>query len=411
MYLMRRNYSCLTVLLLLLPTALLSRDASAQPRGGIVRATIENGTTGEPGQAEKVTLFRLSSGMEPIHTEESVSGSFTLDEIEVAGETPYLLQITSGGVNYNQPINFGRGYEAEASFTVYDVTNDWQDVAVTTARYLVRREQDLLRIDKLFVIDNQTEPKKTLHDPDGTFRFVIPSDVAELRGVSASSSSGMPVPQPASPLPDGSGYVTRTAFKPGTTDFSISYDVDYTPERYRLQDRAFYPLSEVLVLVAPADIELDAEGWEDLGPEPEGRFNVLRRNDVPAGTPFEILLSGGSDHAEDLIPSSSNNGGSGEAGGQPSGQPQITVIQDPTSAQKWIVITLMAAALAYGLLTSLIATPETTRSTDGQNEALEKAAMERLEQRHASGQISTKHYRKEKREIQARLAKAGRGKP
>ncbi|MGH9459812.1 MAG: hypothetical protein ACRD1X_01230, partial [Vicinamibacteria bacterium] len=296
------------------------------------------------------------------------------------------------------------------SFTVFDVTSDWRDVTVSTARYLVRREQDRLRIDKLFVIDNRTEPKRTLYDPDGTFRFVIPPDVAELRSVSASSSSGMPVPQPASPLPDGSGYVTRTAFKPGTTDFSVSYDVEYKAEGYRLEDRAFYPLSEMLVLVAPADIELDAKGWEDLGPEPEGRFNVLRRTNVPAGTPLEILLSGGSENAGDLIPPSSTDAGNGD---ETQGQPQITVLPDPTSAQKWIVVTLMAAALAYGLLASLVAAPVATGSAGAKNDAQERAhlAMERLEKRHASGQISTKHYRKEKREIQSRLAKAGRGKP
>jgi len=410
LHFMRRSHTYLRALLLVLATALVGQHASGQPRGGIVRGTIENGTTGGPGQAEKVTLLRLSSGMEPIQTVESVSGSFRLENIEVEGETPYLLQITSGGVNYNEPINFGRGYEVESSFTVFDVTSDWQDVTVSTARYLVRREHDRLRIDKLFVIDNQTEPKKTLYDPDGTFRFVIPPDVAELRSVSASSGSGMPVPQPASPLPDGSGYVTRTAFKPGTTDFSVSYDVEYEAERYRFEDRAFHPLSELLVLVAPADIELDAEGWEDLGPEPEGRFNVLRRTNVSAGTPIEILFSGGSDHAENLIPSSSTDGGSG---GVAEGQPQITVLPDPTSAQKWIVVTLMAAALAYGLLASLVAAPQGTGSAGAKNDALEHAnlAMERLEKRHASGKISTKHYRKEKREIQSRLARTGRGKP
>jgi hypothetical protein len=409
LYLMRRSHSRLTALLLLGSSVLVAREVSAQPRGGVVRGTIENGTTGGPGRAEKVTLFRLSAGMEPIHTEESVAGNFTLEGFEVAGETPYLLQLTSGGVNYNQPINFGRGYQVEASFTVYDVTTDWKDVAISTARYLVRRENDRLRIDKLFVIDNRTDPKKTLYDPDGTFRFVIPPDVAELRSVSASSSSGMPVPQPASPLPDGSGYVTRTAFKPGTTDFSISYDVDYKPEGYRLQDRAFYPLSELLVLVAPPDIKLDAEGWEDLGPEPDGRFNVLRRNNIPSGTPLEILLSGGSAQAENLIPSSSNNGAGGAAGAQP----QVTVLPDPTSSQKWIVVTLMAAALAYGLLASLTSVPQTPRVAAGKNDALEQAnlAMARLEKRHASGKISTKHYRKEKREIEARQARAGRGKP
>ena len=72
----------------------------------------------------------------------------------------------------------------------------------------------------------------------------------------------------------------------------------------------------------------------------------------------------------------------------------------------------MAAALVYGLLASLISAPQTP-GAGGKNDALERAnlAMARLEKRHADGQISTKHYRKEKREIQARLAKAGRGKP
>lgn len=408
MYLMWRSHSRLTVLSLVVAATLGAREASTQPRGGVLRGTIENGTTGGPGQAESVTLYRLSAGMEPVHTAESVLGSFVLEGFEVEGQAPYLLQITSGGVNYNQPINFGRGYEAEASFTVYDVTQDWQDVTISTARYLVRREHDRLRIDKLFVIDNQTEPKQTLYDPDGTFRFVIPSDVAELRSVSASSESGMPVPQSASPLPDGSGYVTRTAFKPGRTDFSVSYDVNYASGGYQLEDQAFYPLAELLVLVAPADIELEAEGWENLGPEPDGRFNVLRRTDVPAGTPLAVSLSGGSEHAEELIPSSSDSGGEAQA----SGQPQITVLPDPTSSQKWIVVTLMAAALAYGLLASLVSAPQTeaTTSAGGKNQALEEA-LARLAKRHASGKISTKHYRKEKREIQARLAKDGRGKP
>jgi len=409
LYRLRRSHPRLTIptgasalLLLLLPAAVIVHPVMGQPRGGIVRGTILNGTTGEAGGAEKVTLIRLRSGMEPIATLEGVSGSFTLENIEVSGETPYLLQVTSQGVNYNQQINFGRGYEVEASpFTVYDVTSDWTNVTISTARYMVRREHDRLRIDKLFVIDNQTEPKKTLYHPDGSFRFSIPSDVAEMRAVSAASNGGMPVPQSASPLPDGSGFFTRTAFKPGTTDFSISYDVDYSAGGYHLQDTAFFPLSEVLVLVAPADIELEADGWEHMGPEPDGRFNVLRRTEVPAGTPLEIRLSGGSDLAADLIPSSSDGENQQSAGDT------VTILPDPTRAQKWIVVTLMAAALAYGLLASLVSTPAPRRPADGKVDVLAQT-LERLEKRHSTGKISTKRYRKEKKEILAKAA--GRGK-
>jgi hypothetical protein len=400
---MRRSHPRLigasSILLFLSATALVS----GQPRGGIVRGTIQNGTTGEAGGAEKVTLFRLSSGMEPIATVDAVSGTFILENVEVAGETPYLLQVTSGGVNYNQRVSFGRGYELEASFTVYDVTRDWKDIKITTARFLMRREHERLRVDKLFTIENETEPQETLYDPEGSFRFSIPSDVLELRSVAAAWNGGMPVPQPASPLPDGGGYFTRTAFKPGTTDFTVSYDVDYSAGGHDFQDMAFYPLAEAMILVAPADIELEAEGWENHGPDPDGRFVVLRRADVPPGTPLEVRLTGGSEHAAELPPPSSEGDAPQSAG------TSITVLPDPLRAQEWIVVTLMAAALAYGLLAALIPGPPTRPVADPKTDPL-RQALSRLENRRTSGKISTKRYRKEKKEIEARLAKAaGRG--
>ncbi len=386
---------------------------SAQPRGGILRGTIVNGTTGGPGSGEKVTLFQLSSGMEPIKTAENVSGTFVLENIEIAGEAPYLLQVTYRGVNYNQRVSFGRGYEAEASFTVYDTTDDWKDVTITTARFLLRREHEQLRVDKLFVVENKTSPPKTLFDPEGTFRFSIPPDVVELRSVSATSDSGMPVPQQASPDPNGPGFFTRTAFKPGSTDFTVSYDVEYSDtEGYEFRDTAFFPLAEAMILVAPADIELEAEGWENKGPDPDGGFVVLYRSNVAAGTPLEVDLSGGSEHAPDLIPSSSKGGEGG--GEEQSSGARVTVLPDGTSAQKWVIVTLMAAALVYGLLTALVPTPSSgdfaaTKKSDPNNSLRPfRQALARLEGQHATGKISAKRYKKEKRELQARLAKGGK---
>jgi hypothetical protein len=343
--------------------------------------------------------------MEPIATLENVSGDFKLENIEVSGETPYLLQATSGGVNYNQQVNFGRGYEVEASFTVYDVTKEWKDVSIGTARYVLRREHDRLRVDKLFVIENETEPKKTLYDPDGTFRFHLPSDMVELYSVTASSGGGMPVPQSASPLPDGSAFITRTAFKPGNTDFAISYEVDYSGDSYTLEEETFFPLSQLMLVVAPTDIELEAEGWEDLGPEPGDRFVVLRRTDVGPGTPLAVKLKGGSEHASELGTESASDAG-GSSSGQSSGS--ITLLPDTTRSQKWIIVILMGAALAYGLLAALVpAIP--TGPPDPKIDGL-RQAIAQLESRRSSGKVSAKRYRKEKKELEARLRKAiGKG--
>ncbi len=375
----------------------------AQPRGGILRARIINGTTGDAGQAEWATLLNISSGMDEVASADNVSGNFTLEGFGVQAEQPYLLQVGYGGVNYNQRINFGRGYEAEATVTVYDTTRDWDGVEIKTARLLLRREHDHLRIDKLYVVENATEPKRTLYDPGGSFRFHMPSDVVEMRSVSASSSSsGMPVPQSASPLADGSGFFTQTAFKPGTTDFAVSYDVDYSSNRYRLAEKAFHRLDEVMVLVAPPDIDLEAEGWENLGPDPDGRFVVLRQSNLASGSPIELSLSGGSEHATDLVSSSSGGGGS-----TPEEHPstRVTRLPDQTRAQKWIVVLLMGAALAYGLLTALVPAPEAKPADSSGSDGLQQN-LANLERRHNEGKISSKSYRKKKRDLQAQVERA-----
>lgn len=327
---------------------------AAQPRGGVLRGKIINGTTGAPGRAERVALIKMESGMEPIGTLGQVEGSFTLENLPLAGEKPYLLQVTTDGVNYNQPVSFGRGYEAEATVTVYSATKVWKGLSISTARFLFRREHDELRVDKLFVVENKTEPKKTYFLPQGTFKFFLPPDLKELVSVSASSSGGMPVPQFAEPLPDGSGHIARVALKPGTTEISVSYLVEYAKGSYLFKDKAYYPLPEFLALISPADIKVEAAGspgLESMGADPQNRFVVFGGKNLAAGTAIELRLSGGSDHAPELVSSSRKE--------ERESAPAVGTLPDPYRAQKWIIVLLMAAALAYGLLASLVPAPTT----------------------------------------------------
>lgn len=336
-------------------------SVSAQPRGGLLRVHLIDGTSGGDGSAEHVTLLRLGTEMTPVKELGSVSGRFEVKDFEVEGERPMLLQVTSSGVNYNQPVNFFRGYEADVEITVYDAFDTWDDsvVEITTSRFLYRREGDKLLVDKVFVIENRTSPPRTFYNGDGTFRFNLPTaDLLELHSVSASSALGVPVPQQASPLPDGSGYVTKTAFKPGETQIAVSYEVGYPNSHYEVAGRAFNELAELLVFVAPPDIEIEAPGFENLGVEPEGRFSAIRMRNVAAGTPFNFSLSGGSERARPLVPSSSGettSSGSAGSTAAPSASAQGTITRPPdtTRASKWVLIMLMAAALGYGLLAEL----------------------------------------------------------
>jgi hypothetical protein len=324
--------------------------ASAQPRGGVLKVTLTNGTTGARGRAEKVTLYRLRNEMIPAKELPAVEGSFEMRDIEVEGERPMLLQVTYSGVTYNQPVNFGRGYEASVDVTVYDVVSRWndEDLRVTTARTLYRRDGDKLLVDEVYVVQNVTNPPKTYHDPAGTFRFHLPTaNLRELRSISARGESGMPVPQQASPAPDSedrSVYVTKTAFKPGETELVVSYEVSYGAEGYELRSRAFYPLQEVYAFVAPPDVRIESGDWENLGLEPEGRFTALRKRDVPRGAPLAFKLSGGSEHVASEETSEAEASSSGET---------VTLLPDAWRFEMAVLIVLMAAALAYGLLATL----------------------------------------------------------
>jgi hypothetical protein len=343
----------LALALALAAGGLFPRVSSGQPRGGVLRVKLANGTSGGPGRAEKVTLFQLSNGMVPAKEMGAVSGSFQIDDIAVEGERPMLLQVTSSGVNYNTPVRFGRGYEADVDVTVYDPVSKWDDenIRVSTARTLYRRDGDKLLVDEVFIVENTTKPPKTFHDPAGSFRFQLPTtSLRELHSVSARGESGMPVPQQASADPSTAGlYVTKTDFKPGETEVVISYEVSYGADGYRLDTRALYPIGELYVFVAPTDVRIDASGWENLGPEPEGRFVAIRKRDVARGAPIELKLSGGS---AQVASGSGGAEGSGAAG-QGGGERTLTVLPDPTRSSKAVLVLLMAAALGYGLLISL----------------------------------------------------------
>lgn len=365
--------------------------------GGPVRVTLVNGTTGEPGRADLLTLYRLGQGMEPVASVEDAAGAAVLEAPAEAAPgsfpRPYLLQATYAGVNYNRPVRLDADGSAEATLTVYDPFDRWEEggIALTTWRALYRRQPsaagagaNTLRADHIFVIENRTAPPRTFASDRETLRFRLPGEDAlvGVPSVSATGATGMPVPQ--SPFPvegraaggDYADYAVRTAFKPGETEVVLSYEVAYPGERHEASLVAPRDSPEVMLLAAPADLALAlpedfsgpaAAGWEFLGPDPEAGLNVARKTGVEAGDPVRMVFSGGSAPAADAGPAAFSapparpTAGAGGGALPPVEAPAasgdsvspvgtIGVLPDPSRAGKWALALLMAAALGFGLL-------------------------------------------------------------
>ena len=388
------------------PLALGPTPAAAGP----VRVTLRNGTTGGPGRADLVTLYRLGAGMEPVATVENPVGEAVLDAPEetapgAAGgrRPPYLAQATYAGVNYNEPIRLGPDGSASVTLTVYDGFDGWEEerIGLTTWRALYRRlpaagdRPDALRADHIFVVENRSDPPRTFVSDTGTLRFRLPPETALLGvpSVSATGATGMPVPQ--SPFPvaaaaaGGNDYAVRTAFKPGETEIVLSYEVRYPDERHEASLVAPRDSPEVMLLAQPPDILLalppdaagvSAAGWEILGPDEEAGLTVARKRGVAAGEPVRMVFSGGSRPPAAAGTGGGAGGGPGDAAGgaagpfsaPPASRPgnpalppveapaaagadasevgTVGLLPDPTRAGKWALALLMAAALGFGLL-------------------------------------------------------------
>lgn len=371
--------------------------ANEAAAAGPVRVTLRNGSTGGPGRADLVTLYRLGQGMEPVASVTNPVGEALLDAPDGASPEagaaprPYLAQATYAGVNYNQMIRLDAGGSAAVTLTVYDGFDRWdeQRIGLTTWRALYRRlpaagGPDALRADHIFVVENRSDPPRTFVSDTETLRFRLPPEGALLGvpSVSATGATGMPVPQSPFPVEGGGAagndYAVRTAFKPGETEIVLSYEVRYPDERHEASLVAPRASPEVMLLAQPADITLSlppdadgaaAAGWEILGPDEEAGLTVARKRGVAAGEPVRMVFSGGS------RPSAAGTGSGGGGAGTFSAPPSrpgsgalppveapaaedgtgsavgtIGLLPDPTRAGKWAIALLMAAALGFGLL-------------------------------------------------------------
>ena len=356
---------------LLAAAAPLALGPTPAASAGPVRVTLRNGTTGGPGRADLVTLYRLGAGMEPVATVENPVGEAVLDAPEetapgAAGgrRPPYLAQATYAGVNYNEPIRLDADGSAAVTLTVYDGFDGWEEerIGLTTWRALYRRlpaagdRPDALRADHIFVVENRSDPPRTFVSGTETLRFRLPPETALLGvpSVSATGATGMPVPQ--SPFPvaaaeaGGNDYAVRTAFKPGETEIVLSYEVRYPGERHEASLVAPRDSPEVMLLAQPPDILLalppdaagvSAAGWEILGPDEEAGLTVARKRGVAAGEPVRMVFSGGSRPPVEAPAA---------AGEDASEVGTVGLLPDPTRAGKWAIALLMAAALGFGLL-------------------------------------------------------------
>src|SRR5215472_2992556 len=252
-------------------------------QAGTVRGTVKNGTTGQVAAGVELTLVAPMGGMQELaHAKSGAEGEFTFDHPNL-GTQPMLVRATYHGIHFNAMAPPGT---SALQVDVFESSKDPKTIDVPSHFVVFQPSGNTLKVAEEYQIENKSQPPYAYFRTEGSFDFGLPEN-AELQGVQAAGSAGMPLTQ----LPidkKNNRYSIAFAFRPGGSTVRYSYDLAYPSNAATLNIPTVYPGR--VVLVAPPGLQVNGHGLTSAGQE-QG-MNLYLLQDVPAGTLVAVNVSG-----------------------------------------------------------------------------------------------------------------------
>jgi len=265
-----------------------------------IDGTLENATSGGPGHADYIRLLQLKTGMDQIAVMEDVTGSFQFSGLSGEVGDPYLLQVSSGSVNYNEQIALDATGVAAVNIAIFDTTSSLDDVRVVKYQIGLAVETELLRVFKVAEIMVEGSPPRAVVIEPGAFRFPVQPGLVKM-GVATAQYATMPLAVEPVPVGNAGEYAISYPLRPGKTEIQIQYDLEYDKAGTVFSEVLSHTVEEINALVVPESIVVVSEVLSDRGLDPQNGIHLFSARDIPAGTTVVLRLSGegapGSPHA------------------------------------------------------------------------------------------------------------------
>jgi hypothetical protein len=325
-----------------------------------ITGRVINGTTGEPVGPIKVSVVDPRHGMateDEIETD--AQGNFVAENLDDRISV-FLLQVNYLGVTYTE---FVRPEQPNVSVevNVYETTTSWDGVDVSLPHFMGRRSHDTLSVDRLYLINNKSDPPRTVVGEGAGFRVMIPEERLQLTQLFV-TSMGIPISVLPHPTDDTDIVTIDYAFQPGETRVGIAYEVDYATERYDYEESIQYDLAEVIVMTEDPSMEVSSEVLELPEPGESHGFRSYTFASLQRSSKLGITFRKGDPHLHGRVPVSQQQAGH-----------QIVTLQSGWEQFTVIII------IGFALLLVLVAALGTKSTTDAASQvALMTAQRKRL---------------------------------
>lgn len=332
-----------------------------------IQGHVINGTTNLPAPHQKVELLTLGEGMKTASETESASdGFFTFSAVENSQTPHLLLRVLYQGVNYNLSVASHEEMEKPVTLIIYEPTQRTDGIQVSMPVMLAQASGNDLLIQQQYLVINETSPKKTLVNSQGTFFFDIPpTEMTNELNVVVVGLAEIPLPQTPIPNSEG-GYLISYPMKPGINEVRISYRVNFNSSQRELKHRLFYGTSAARVLILPADLQVSGDRVQPAGKDSRTQAAMYQVTGIRKGEFLDLKIAG---EAPKVSESDDSNRES------ESGEPQLRVVRlpNPVFEKKEIIL---GGFGAFFLLTILYALRQRARHAS-RAEASRKGAHER----------------------------------
>jgi hypothetical protein len=325
-------------LLLILTGVAGAQDAVIEPQTGSVTVKLVNGTTGEPGEAERVELREIGFAMRLLASAANVAGEVVFPGVRLLKDRPYLAVALRGAVAYRAQLVGQKFLDGDAiTVYVFDQTESLDGVSVSGMNVIVRRQAAGCELEYLLTVENAARPQRTIAAGVLPVRVVVPS----LTAAAAEMYRG-PEPEPVEIAAGPDGLVgPRIALTPGTTRVVLKgfWDV---PGPARLEIGCSLPVTAWSLMVSPTTLAVLAPDLSrDAGDYPD--FARLRGPALTPGQTVRVDLPALSD---DLA---------GEAGSSRSNQPPAAAKGAPgraagSGSHDWVwTVAIVVSVLLLGV--------------------------------------------------------------
>ena len=387
--------------------ALATPQARAAAGGGTVTGVLTNGTHGgAPVSGQKVTL-QLSlngSAKDLATTTTSANGGFTFSDVDAGpaslGGAWAVYATYQGGLYSSAPLTVKAGQTVNASFAVYDATQDSANLRVSMATILVRSTDathGLVGIAEFFTIENSGKTAFVGQTPSGAgattampslLRFALPSSAVNLStGVGFFNTQIMQI---------GTGFAATATVPPGQTEFAFAFQIPYTGTTLSIPFKAEYPADQVVALVPPNMLVRDTSG-------------LTAQGIVTAfGARYQVFTATGVAHDNQLAVNLYDLPQAGERQDL-----NATALLWLAAALALVLVALAglylwrgALGAALGLIPATGAIPSAALTTTGADETERKRLLEALldlERRHAHGDLNNERFKQEDAALRLRL--------